>query len=70
MDEHQDHLPQEATDSPAHAPAASAEAPAADRSRRDFLQGSARKLAYAAPLVLLFHPTPACASGGSQLTQP
>lgn len=40
----------------------------ANSSRRDFLHGSARKLAYAAPLILLFHPKPACASNGSTLT--
>ncbi|MBI4580276.1 MAG: hypothetical protein HY718_11275 [Planctomycetes bacterium] len=39
------------------------------RSRREFLCRSARRAAYVAPLVLLFHPKPACASGGSQLTQ-
>jgi hypothetical protein len=43
--------------------------PTADRSRRAFLQGSARKLAYAAPFILLFHPSQACASGGSNLSQ-
>jgi hypothetical protein len=48
---------------------ASAESLGENRSRRAFLHGSARKLAYAAPLILLFHPKPACASGGSQLTQ-
>lgn len=37
-------------------------------SRREFLCRSARKLAYAAPLVMLFHPRPACASNGSTLT--
>jgi|GEM_PF-1935002 len=70
MDARKDPLPQPESGSPAPVASASSETPAADRSRRDFLQGSARKLAYAAPLVLLFHPTPACASGGSQLTKP
>jgi hypothetical protein len=37
-------------------------------SRREFLCRSARKLAYAAPLVLLFKPKAACASNGSTLT--
>jgi len=36
--------------------------------RRAFMNATARKLAYAAPLVLLFHPQRACASGGSQIT--
>ncbi len=40
----------------------------ADGSRREFLCKSAKKLAYVAPLVLLFHPQPACASNGSTLT--
>jgi hypothetical protein len=35
-------------------------------SRRRFLGGSARKLAYAAPVVMLFRPEPACASAVSQ----
>lgn len=39
-------------------------------SRRRFLGGSAKKLAYAAPVVLLFKPRPASASGGSRLTHP
>ena len=41
--------------------AADERAPA--RTRRVFLGLSARKLAYAAPLVLLIKPKPACASG-------
>jgi hypothetical protein len=43
--------------------------PAARHTRRGFLGSSARKLVYAAPVVLLFHPRQACASGGSQITQ-
>ena len=39
-------------------------------SRRQFLHRSMRKLAYAAPVVLLFHPKRACASNGSTLTLP
>jgi len=41
---------------------------AAGASRRRFLGESARKLAYAAPIVMLFKPTPAMASGGSQIS--
>jgi hypothetical protein len=41
-----------------------------DRTRRDFLAETARKVGYTAPLVLLFKPRQACASGGSQITQP
>ncbi|MCL2329941.1 MAG: hypothetical protein FWC56_01400 [Phycisphaerae bacterium] len=37
-------------------------------SRRVFLHHSVRKLAYVAPVVMLFHPKPACASSGSQLS--
>ncbi len=37
-------------------------------SRRQFLCRSARKLAYTAPLVLLFKPKAACGSGLSQFT--
>lgn len=59
--------------SPVSATAPDAEAPAEPparegSSRRAFLQRSARKLAYVAPVVLLFHPKPACASNGSTLT--
>jgi len=40
-------------------------------SRRAFLNKTARKAAYAAPLVLLFKPKSAIAgSGGSDITQP
>jgi|GEM_PF-2997238 len=35
--------------------------------RRGFLAGSAKKLGYAAPIVLLFRPKQACASGGSEI---
>ncbi len=38
------------------------------RTRRAFMNVTARRLAYTAPLVLLFHPQRACASGGSQIT--
>ena len=37
--------------------------------RRRFLNRTAKKLAYAAPVVLLIHPKQAAASGGSQITQ-
>jgi len=37
-------------------------------SRREFLMKSARRVAYVAPVVLLFHPKRACASNGSTLT--
>ena len=40
------------------------------RTRRGFLSGSAKKLGYAAPIVLLFRPRAACASGTTQLTPP
>ena len=39
-----------------------------DGSRREFLLKSARRIGYAAPIVLLFKPRQACASGGSQIT--
>ncbi len=65
MEEVRNNRPDELTGQP---PAAQGDSAEADRSRRDFLRGSARKLAYAAPLILLFHPKQACASGGSQLT--
>jgi hypothetical protein len=42
----------------------------ADDTRRRFLCQSARKLAYAAPVVMLFKPRSAlAASGGTQITQ-
>lgn len=40
----------------------------AEASRREFLVKSARRAAYVAPVVLLFHPKRACASNGSTLT--
>lgn len=58
----------EKRDESAAIPSAAAR-PAPDPTRRDFLQGSARKLAYATPIILLFHPSRACASGGSQLSE-
>lgn len=61
-------VPSNLPDAPTDAPVQPPEPQVEDRTRRNFLQGSARKLAYAAPLVLLFHPTPACASNGSKLT--
>lgn len=72
MDEVSDNRSAQASGPPAAVPPDStpADSPDGNRSRRAFLHGSARKLAYAAPLILLFHPKPACASGGSQLTQP
>ena len=39
-----------------------------ERSRRQFLVKSARRIGYVAPVVLLFHPKPACASNGSTPT--
>lgn len=53
---------------PAESAPAAPETAETGPTRRSFLHGSARKLAYAAPLILLFHPKPACASGGSELT--
>jgi len=44
------------------------EAQAHGNSRRDFLHRSVRKLVYVPPVVMLFHPKPACASSGSQLS--
>ena len=43
---------------------------AAGDTRRGFLCDSARKLGYAAPIVLLFRPQQACASGGTHITRP
>lgn len=46
-----------------------ASATASSTSRRKFLKHSARRLAYAAPVVLLFKPDEALAgSGGTQIT--
>jgi hypothetical protein len=67
MDDLNPNLPDQGLGDPSEVHADDAK-PAIDRTRRAFLQGSARKLAYAAPLVLLFHPSQACASGGSNLS--
>lgn len=39
-----------------------------ESTRRTFLRRSARKIGYIAPVVLLFRPRQACASGGSQIS--
>jgi hypothetical protein len=41
---------------------------AGSSTRRGFLGESARKLTYAAPVVMLFKPRAASASGGTQIT--
>ena len=57
----------EGPDRPQDAPA---EEERTDKSRRGFLHASAKKAAYAAPVVLLFRPKPAVAgSGQTQITQ-
>ncbi|MFQ5410780.1 MAG: hypothetical protein ACE5EC_00725 [Phycisphaerae bacterium] len=64
MDRDSTHIPPDDTDGP---PKADAEARS---SRRAFLGKTARKLAYAAPVVLLFKPKQAVAAsqGGSLIT--
>ena len=70
-DESTDNRPPSVTaDPPLNEDTATAHESDCARTRRGFLGGSARKLAYAAPVVLLFKPEPACASvNGSQITQ-
>ncbi|MBN2560445.1 MAG: hypothetical protein JXQ75_05895 [Phycisphaerae bacterium] len=54
---------------PPHEPAADADGNASTASRRFFLGQCARKLAYVAPVALLFRPKQAmAASGGTQVS--